>query len=170
MLYVISPINLNIGRIEGGDWASSVPCWCRVDCRIGLYPGMSAEELARRIEATVVSFARGDKFLANNPPKLAFNGFWAEGYVLEPGSEAEAVLGRAHQASTGKALKSFMTPGYLDTRVYALYDQIPALCYGPISQNIHAFDERVSLASLKRITGTMALFVAEWCGVESIGA
>lgn len=99
---------------------------------------------------------------------MTFNGFYSEGYVLEPGSEAEAVLGRAHQASTGKALKSFMTPGYLDTRVYALYDKIPALCYGPISENIHAFDERVSLASLKRITGTMALFVAEWCGVEAI--
>jgi acetylornithine deacetylase len=38
----------------------------------------------------------------------------------------------------------------------------------PISQNIHGFDERVSLASLKRITGTMALFVAEWCGIETI--
>ncbi|WP_332682725.1 ArgE/DapE family deacylase [Bosea sp. (in: a-proteobacteria)] len=162
------PINLNIGKIEGGDWASSVPCWCRIDCRIGLYPGVSAEELAKRIEATVLAHARADKFLANNPPKLAFNGFYSEGYVLEPGSEAEAVLGRAHQGSTGKELKSFMTAGYLDTRVYALYDRIPALCYGPISQNIHAFDERVSLASLKRITGTMALFVAEWCGVESI--
>lgn len=167
---VAHPINLNIGRIEGGDWASSVPCWCKVDCRIGLYPGMSAEALARRIEATVLSFARGDSFLANNPPKLGFNGFWSEGYVLEPGSAAEAVLGRAHQAATGTELQSFMTPGYLDTRVYALYDKVPALCYGPISQNIHAFDERVSLASLKRITGTMALFVAEWCGVESVAA
>lgn len=167
---IAHPINLNIGRIEGGDWASSVPCWCKVDCRIGLYPGMSAEALARRIEATVLSFARADSFLANNPPKLGFNGFWSEGYVLEPGSEAEAVLGRAHQAATGNELQSFMTPGYLDTRVYALYDKVPALCYGPISQNIHAFDERVSLASLKRITGTMALFVAEWCGVESIPA
>jgi acetylornithine deacetylase len=85
-----------------------------------------------------------------------------------PAARAEAVLGNAHKASTGKALKSFMTPGYLDTRVYALYDKVPALCYGPISQNIHAFDERVSLASLKRITGTMALFVAEWCGVEPV--
>lgn len=167
---IAHPINLNIGRIEGGDWASSVPCWCKVDCRIGLYPGMSAEALARRIEATVLSFARGDSFLANNPPKVGFNGFWSEGYVLEPGSAAEAVLGRAHQAATGKELQSFMTPGYLDTRVYALYDKVPALCYGPISQNIHAFDERVSLASLKRITGTMALFVAEWCGVESLSA
>ena len=34
------PINLNIGKIEGGDWASSVPCWCRIDCRIAIYPGM----------------------------------------------------------------------------------------------------------------------------------
>jgi len=167
---IAHPINLNIGKIEGGDWASSVPCWCKIDCRIGLYPGIPAEDLARRIEAAVLGFARSDRFLANNPPKLSFNGFYSEGYVLEPGSEAEAVLGRAHQGSTGKPLKSFMTAGYLDTRVYALYDKVPALCYGPISENIHAFDERVSLASLKRITGTMALFVAEWCGVESINA
>jgi acetylornithine deacetylase len=76
------------------------------------------------------------------------------------------VLGRAHQAAIGSPLKSFMTAGYLDTRVHALYDKVPALCYGPKSENIHGFDERVSLSSLKRITGTMALFVAEWCGVE----
>jgi hypothetical protein len=34
-------------------------------------------------------------------------------------------------------------------------------CYGPKSENIHGFDERVSLASLRRITTAMALFVAE---------
>ena len=162
------PINLNIGKIEGGDWASSVPCWCRVDCRVGLYPGVTAKETAQRIEDCIRDAARGDSFLANNPPKVTFNGFWAEGYVLEPGSEAEAVLARAHEAALGKPLKSFMTAAYLDTRVHALYDKIPALCYGPMGENIHAFDERVSLASVKRITGAMALFVAEWCGLESI--
>lgn len=162
------PINLNIGRIEGGDWASSVPAWCRIDCRIAIYPGTSAAEAAKEIEAHLAAFARGDRFLANNPPQVTWNGFFAEGYEFEEGSEAEAVLGRAHQAATGEALKSFMTAGYLDTRVHALYDRIPPLCYGPKSQNIHGFDERVSLASLKRITGAMALFVAEWCGVEAL--
>jgi acetylornithine deacetylase len=162
------PINLNIGKIEGGDWASSVPAWCRIDCRISLYPGTTAEEAAKEIEGHLQAAARADSFLANNPPQVTFNGFYAEGYVLEPGSEAEAVLGRAHEAATGAPLKTFMTPGYLDTRVYALYDRIPALCYGPISENIHGFDERVSLASLKRITTAMALFVAEWCGVEDV--
>lgn len=162
------PINLNIGRIEGGDWASSVPAWCRIDCRIAIYPGTSAAEAAREIEAAVHAFARDDAFLSNSPPRVSFHGFFAEGYVLEEGSEAEAVLGRAHEAATGTALKSFMTAGYLDTRVHALYDRVPALCYGPKSENIHGFDERVSLASLKRITTAMALFVAEWCGTEAL--
>ncbi|ESR26937.1 ArgE/DapE family deacylase [Lutibaculum baratangense] len=162
------PINLNIGKIEGGDWASSVPCWCRIDCRIAIYPGTDAGEAAREIRQCVEGFSRTDPYLSNNPPKVTFNGFHAEGYVLEPGSEAEAVLGRAHEETFGAALKSFTTPGYLDTRVYALYDRVPALCYGPVSRNIHGFDECVSLSSVKRITTAMALFVAEWCGLEAV--
>jgi acetylornithine deacetylase len=160
------PINLNIGKIEGGDWASSVPAWCRLDCRIAIYPGTSAAEAAREIEAAVAAFARSDRYLANNPPRVVFNGFFAEGYVLEPGSGAEAVLAEAHRAATGRELESFTSPAYLDTRVHALYDRVAALCYGPISRNIHGFDECVSLASVKRITTAIAFFVAEWCGLE----
>ena len=160
------PINLNIGRIEGGDWGSSVPCWCKVQCRLAVYPGVSADAAAREVTDWIANFAREDRFLSNNPPKVTFNGFFAEGYVLEEGSEAEKVLARAHQTATGRPLETFMTAGYLDTRVYALYNKIPALCYGPVSRNIHAFDEAVSVASLKRITTAMALFVAEWCGLE----
>lgn len=162
------PINLNIGRIEGGDWASSVPAWCRIDCRIAIFPGTPAAEPAAEIEAAVAAMARRDPFLANRPPEVTFNGFFAEGYVLEPGSDAERVLGDAHRSATGEELSTFMTAGYLDARVHALYDRIPALCYGPSSENIHGCDERVSLASVRRITTAMALFVAEWCGVEPL--
>ena len=160
------PINLNIGKIEGGDWASSVPSWARAHCRLALYPGVRASDAARQVQDRVAAFARRDPFLANNPPRVELNGFFAEGYVLEPGSEAEAVLGQAHETVFRRPLESFMTPGYLDTRVYALYDRIPALCYGPVSENIHGVDERVSLRSVKDITATMALFIAEWCGLE----
>ncbi|NEU14496.1 ArgE/DapE family deacylase [Methylobacterium sp. BTF04] len=163
-------INLNIGRIEGGDWASAVPAWCRIACRIALYPGIDAKAAARAVEAAIADFARDDPFLSNMPPRVSFEGFFAEGYVLAPGSAAEAVLAASHRRATGAELQSFMSPSYLDTRVYALYDRVPALCYGPISENIHGFDERVSLASVQRITTAMGLFVAEWCGVESVSA
>ena len=164
------PINLNIGMIEGGDWASSVPAWCAIDCRIAIYPGERPETMMRAIEDAVSAAARGDRFLANNPPRVSFTGFTTEGYVLEPGSEAEAVLARAHETATGEKLRDLVTPGYLDTRVYALYDRIPALCYGPISENIHGFDERFSITSMRRVTRAMALFVAEWCGTEPLSA
>ena len=80
------------------------------------------------------------------------SGYWARPIVL----------------ATGEELQTFMSPAYLDARVYALYDKIPSLCYGPIGRDIHGSDERVSLASVKRVTTAIALFIADWCGVEPI--
>jgi acetylornithine deacetylase len=162
------PINFNVGKIAGGDWASSVPAWCSFDCRIAIYPGWNPRQAAGEIEAAVRGAARKNPFLANNPPEVEWNGFFAAGYVLEEGSDAEQVLARAHAKSYGKSLESFVTPGYLDGRVFVLYEGIPCLVYGPYSENIHGFDERVSLASVKRVTGSIALFIAEWCGVEGV--
>ncbi|GIT49402.1 MAG: hypothetical protein Ct9H300mP14_13300 [Gammaproteobacteria bacterium] len=62
----------------------------------------------------------------------------------------------------------FYTRGFLGGRVFVLYDDCPCLVYGPVSKDIHAFDERVSLASVQRITGTIALFIANWCGLEKL--
>jgi acetylornithine deacetylase len=96
-----------------------------------------------------------------------FNGFYAEGYVLEEGSDAEETLKRAHRTVFSEDLKSFVTPGYLDARVFMLYGGIPTLVYGPVSDSIHGFDERVEIESVRRITKTIALFIADWCGFEA---
>ncbi|KAL4881050.1 acetylornithine deacetylase [Aspergillus karnatakaensis] len=164
----VHPLNLNIAMLNAGDWASSVPSWCRVSCRFATFPGTPAASAAAEIEQKVADFASTDSFLSKNPPKVTWNGFFAEGYTLEPGSAAEQTLQRAHQHATGKELESFVTAAYLDTRVHALYDRVPALCYGPISSNIHGFDEWVSVKSLERVTVAIALFIAEWCGLEEI--
>ena len=50
-----------------------------------------------------------------------------------------------------------------------LYADTPALVYGPVCQRIHGFDERVHLESVRQVTKTVALFMAEWCGVEPLG-
>ncbi|MGI9479541.1 MAG: ArgE/DapE family deacylase [Hyphomicrobiaceae bacterium] len=162
------PINFNVGKIEGGDWASSVPAWCSFDCRIAIYPGWNPDEKSKEIGAHLRAAAARVPFLANNPPEIEWNGFFAEGYVLQEGSDAEHALARAHAKSYGKPLESFVTPGYLDGRVFVLYDDCPCLVYGPYSENIHGFDERVKLSSVRQVTKSIALFVAEWCGLERI--
>ncbi len=161
------PLNLNIGRIEGGDWASTVPAWCRFEARFAMFPGESAAGVREAVERCLAEAAAADPALANRPPKVSWHGFFAEGYVLEPGSDAETVFAGAHEAATGSPLETLVTPGYLDSRVHVLYDRIPSLTYGPRSRNIHGIDEAVEIESVRRITRAAALFMARWCGLEA---
>ena len=161
-----NPLKFNPGIIRGGDWASSTPAWCEVDCRIGLLPGTDVAEARRGVEQAVAAAARGDNFLANNPPEVEWHGFLADGYVLEPGTEAEAVLARVHDQVFGEAMPARITTAVNDTRFYGLYFGIPGLCYGPKGEGAHAFDECTELAHLKRTTLAIAAFIAEWCGVR----
>ena len=110
--------------------------------------------------------ALADPFLSNHPPEITYTGFTAEGYVLEEGSDAETCLRQAHAKVFAGDLASMVLPAYLDARVFVLYDDTPALVYGPASEQIHSFDERVHLESLKEVTKTVALFMADWCGLE----
>ena len=52
-----------------------------------------AEAAAREIASASRPSRAPIRYFANSPPQVTFHGFHAEGYVLEPGSEAEAVLG-----------------------------------------------------------------------------
>lgn len=161
------PINFVVSRIEGGDWTSSVPSWCTFDMRIGLYPGQDLAAVRAEVEATLAEAAKKDAFLAQNPPRVVYHGFQAEGYVLQKDSEAQRLLERCHAAVAGAALGQRIGTGTTDARFYGLYAAIPALVYGPKAENIHAFDERVELESVRRVTQAVALFIAEWCGVEA---
>lgn len=158
------PINFNIGKIEGGDWPSTVPPWCEFDVRAAIYPGTTADEARAQIEACLSKVAENPK-LGGTPPEVTFTGFYAEGYVLEEDSDAENTLRDCHRQAFESELESFTTPGYLDARVFVIYGNMPTLVYGPKSLDIHGFDERVHIESLRLITKTIALFIAQWCGV-----
>lgn len=163
------PINFVLSRIEGGDWTSSVPAWCTFDMRIGMFPGMDLEEVRGEIEATVARASKGDPFLAANPPEVVYHGFQAVGYELPAGTEAQATLARCHERVSGAPLQATSSTATTDARVLGVYGGIPTMVYGPHSESIHGFDERVDIESIRRVTKTIALFVAEWCGTEPRG-
>lgn len=161
------PINFVVSRIEGGDWTSSVPAWCVFDMRIGIYPGQDLAEVRRQVEETVAGAARGNPFLSNNPPEIIYHGFQAEGYVMENAEIPAGLLEACHREAHGSALGRRVFTGTTDARFFGLYAGIPAMVYGPKAEDIHAFDERVDLDSVRKVTQAIALFIAEWCGVET---
>jgi acetylornithine deacetylase len=163
------PINFVLSRIEGGDWTSSVPAWCTFDMRIGMFPGMDLEEVRGEIESTIARASKGDPFLAANPPEVVYHGFQAVGYELPAGTEAQAMLARCHERVAGAPLQAISSTATTDARVLGVYGGITTMVYGPHSESIHGFDERVDIESIRRVTKTIALFMAEWCGTEPRG-
>lgn len=170
--HVHHPLNLNIGRIQGGDWASSVPAWCVFDVRIGIFPGQDIEQAKDEIEDTLREAANEHPFLRQNRPKIVYHGFQAEGYALAEDkspttAQAITTLGEAHLAVSGTALPQVPVTATTDARFFGLYANIPAMVYGPKAEAIHGFNERVDLDSLRRVTQVTALFIAQWCGLEA---
>jgi acetylornithine deacetylase len=163
---VDEPIKFVVSKIAGGDWTSSVPSWCRFDVRIGIYPDREVAGCQREVEAAIAEAVRADPYLAEHPPQLTYHGFLAPGYVLPPDTEAERVLGDAHRLAFRGELQRKPSTALDDARTFGLFQDTPAFVYGPLAERIHAFDERVSLTSMQAITHSLALFIAEWCGLE----
>ena len=167
-------LNLNVGKFQGGDWASSVPAWCTFDVRMGLFPGQDLETAKAEIEEVLRQAARDNAFLRNNTPEIVYHGFMAEGYALSEdrspaAQQAIGALDGAHGAvNGGAALDRLAITATTDARFFGLYADTPALVYGPKAEAIHGFNERVDLESVRRVTQATALFIADWCGVEPL--
>ena len=166
-------LNLNIGKFAGGDWTSSVPAWSVFDVRMAIFPGQSIDDAKAEIEQVILTTARDNAFLRNSLPEIVYHGFHDEGYALSQDSSANAAaaiasLESAHQTATGDPLVREAITATTDARFFGLYADIPALVYGPRAEAIHGFNERVELESMRKITKTTALFIADWCGVEKV--
>jgi acetylornithine deacetylase len=167
---LMNPVALTIGTINGGDWIASIPSDCVAEGRIGFYPGEDPKVRAAEFEAFLERRQAEDLAFAGEPlVKLTWVGVMHAGYELAEGSDAEASLRAAHALShDGCELQSYVMACYLDAAVFSVHGRIPALVYGPIAENIHGIDERVSLSSLKRVTKALALFAADWCGIQGL--
>jgi len=162
------PIRVNLGEISGGEWTSSVPAEAVLNVRVGVLPGVDLADIRREIEDCVRQAALNDPFLSNHQPRIEYHGHMAEGFVLENAAIPEAVLGDCHRAVFDAPLEEEITSAATDGRFFALYQNTPALVYGPVCERPHGFDERVDLDSVRDVTKTMALFLAEWCGIERL--
>ena len=162
------PINFNLGRIQGGEWSSSVSTHCKVDLRLGFYPGISPAQVRAEVEALVQAAHGAHPQRAAVTVDVSYHGFQAEGLVVDLQQPAMQALMQAHHDITGKAAATRASTATTDVRFFHLYGHIPCTCYGPVGERIHGIDEWVSLASMHQVTAVLALFIARWCGVNRL--
>jgi acetylornithine deacetylase len=163
------PINFNLGKLSGGEWASSVPTHCRADLRIGYYPGKKVAEVKAEIEALLQAAHERHPHAASVRYEVEYRGFQCEGLVVDMKEPVITTLMQCHQDLLGSPPGSTAMTATTDVKFFHLYGKIPSTCYGPNGADIHGIDEWVSIESLQRVAAVYALFIARWCGVNRLG-
>jgi acetylornithine deacetylase len=161
------PINMNVGAIHGGDWASTVPGECVTHYRIALYPGLRVRDLQDRIEAVVADAAAADPAPLANPPEVVYRGFACEGYDIPDDDPLVVTLANAFARQAGGTPPALVaTTGTTDARVFGLWGATPSVCFGPYAEQAHGVDERVYLPSVAQTAQVMGLLIRDWCGLS----
>ena len=163
------PINVNVGRIEGGEWTSSVPASCTFDVRFGFFPGTSVADMKARVEAHLARFVGAHPVLKDAPPRLTYVGFQAEPYEPPADHPAWRGLAEVHAAFAGAPPATLASTATTDARILGRVGGMPTTCYGPTAGSIHGVDEWVDLDSVHEVTRTLARFLARWTGVRPRG-
>jgi len=156
---------LNIGVINAGDWPSTVPALCILECRIGFPPGETQEMVIKQIEKTILNAADKDVWLKEHPPKVEWFGWKAKPHEQNPEHHFVKVLDKNIRKLTDTEPVYFGGDSGLDTRFFVHHD-IPTVVFGPSSENNHSIDERVSISSAVKTTEILVSTIMEWCGVE----
>jgi acetylornithine deacetylase len=159
------PYALSIGRVESGDWPSSVAEWLEFQGRYGIIPGEDMDQARRQFEAAVAGAAASDSWLRLHPPVVEWwGGQFAAARVLvdEP---VVQVVSAAYRAATGAASRfEGMTYGS-DMRILVNQGHTPALLFGPGDvRRAHKPDEFVPVDDLLVVTRTLALAALQFCG------
>ena len=159
------PVNFNLGKINGGDWASTVPTQCEMDIRIGFYPGSKLDDVKSDIEAMINQSVKRHPQADKLAVEIVYQGFQAEGFSANLSGPLYEQLANAHQAISSSEIETMASTATTDARFFHLYGNTPATCYGPIAANYHSFDEWVSISSMLDVTKVLAVFMSRWCGL-----
>ncbi|WP_078393921.1 ArgE/DapE family deacylase [Shouchella patagoniensis] len=162
------PINLNIGTIKAGDFASNEPIKATIEGRISMLPGEKIDDRKKELEEWLIKKTKHDKWFKTNPPHVEFFGFHAEGSCSDDSTPLFQELDKAHTYVTHELPKRRTLPSTTDARFFHLYYDIDAICYGPEGGQFHEVNEWVDLESVRKVTKVYAIMLANWCGLSKV--
>ncbi|RLI56685.1 MAG: acetylornithine deacetylase [Candidatus Thorarchaeota archaeon] len=156
---------IDIGVIRAGDWPSTVPGSCEIECRVGFPPGETREQVMRENESAVDRAADRDEWLSKHRPQVTWFGWKARPHETD---ESDPFV---QQVRSSVEQVVAVTPAFiggasgLDTRHF-VHHGIPTVTCGPQARRIHSYDESVNISSIVQTAQVIALTMMDWCGVS----
>jgi len=152
---------LSVGKVEAGNWPSTVPEELRAEGRLGVFPGEDCASARAAFEAAIAKLGDDDPWFAESPVGVE----WFEGQ-FEPGETALdspilSELSECHQEMLGSDASTHGVSYGSDLRLFTRYAKMPAVLYGPGDvRRAHSANESVLLEELVQTAEVLTLLIA----------
>lgn len=160
------PLPIEVGMINSGDWASSVPDVLTADGRLGVAIGEDVADARQALIEVIAEACEADPWLREHPVRVEW---WGGQFAPGLTDEDAAILGvvrRAHTVVSSRPQTTWATPYGSDLRLMTNLGGVPTVHYGPGDAGLaHGPNESVPIPELLTISKALALVALEQCGV-----
>ncbi|MGM0876316.1 MAG: peptidase [Bacillota bacterium] len=161
------PIPINIGKIEGGDWPSSVADLVKLEGRMGVSPEETMEEAKQEMESWIGSLKEIDPWFEEHPAILEwFGARWVPGSIdLE--HEFVGKLTSSYRDVLGENPVIEASPWGTDGGLLTRVGLTPTIVFGPgVTGKAHFPNEYIEIDKVFEAAEIIALTIVDWCGYE----
>lgn len=161
------PVPINIGRIEGGEWPSSVCDLVILEGRIGIAPNERIEDVQVELEKWLQNLASIDSWFKGFPVKLEWYGArWLPGSIDE-NHRLMNILSSNYQDVLKTEPIIEASPWGTDGGLLSHVGDTPSIIFGPgISSLAHFPNEYIEIDKIFEAAEIIALSVIDWCEIE----
>lgn len=157
-----------VGKVAGGEWASTVLDQVVVEGRYGVKLGQSWRDAEADLRAAVEAACAADPFLRHHPVGLEnIGGKFSSGWI--PADHAlPASVSMAAERVTGRRPARVGKPYGADMRLLVNEGRTPTIMFGPgHERHAHSADERVPLGEVVDCARVLAAWVVDELGAAA---
>jgi acetylornithine deacetylase len=160
------PLPINIGKIEGGNWPSSVPDLVTLEGRIGVGPEETIQEVQEEMKEVLSSLRETDSWFAEHPVDLDWYGArWIPGGIEEEHPFVQSIKKNYKKVTQKEAILE-ASPWGTDGGLFTSVGRIPTVVFGPGTTEVaHHPNEYISIDNMLDCAEIIALTLLEWCEI-----
>lgn len=165
-LYRNIPISfpINIGKISGGDWPSSVADLVQIEGRMGVSPDETLDEAKAEMEKWLEGLKLLDRWFEEHPPQLEwFGARWLPGSI-DSEHELMNTLVDKYKEVMGEEPVIEASPWGTDGGLLTGVGDTPSVVFGPgVTEMAHFSNEYIEIDKIFTVAEIIALTLLEWC-------
>lgn len=156
-----------IGKVRGGDWASTVPDRIVAEGRYGVRAGQTAAEAEVELRAAIAAANEADDFLRDHPATVEISGARFSSGEIPSDHPLATGLRDAAGDVLGAAPRLKGAPYGADMRLLIRQGGTPTVMYGPGSvRQAHAPNESVPIAEVVDCARVLAVWLLRELGAS----